>query len=499
MTISVRNTVCAALTSAVAALCSPVGGAAWRVAPEEIQKTPGWMIETGMLPVDADETECAEVPDDMTLFLLVGQSNMAGRGLVSKECRSVLKNAYKLTRDDKWVRAGTPVHFDRKTCGVGIAESFVQAFHKDNPGRPVGLIPCAVGGSNSATWSPEPPHGIVGVNFYRAVARARKAMKHGRLAGILWHQGEGDAARCETNTEYYPRRLKAIAEAFRRELAMPDVPFIVGEIGGLPANHAKVMNPLLSAAAAGIEKCALVPAADLTGCLSDRVHFDTPSYYVLGARYYARWKAVAQGGSAAVAVAADILAGRDLSDFICRGASPEAVAETFSLTGGVLAANAAHALVLESQERFDCENFVLQAEIRYESDGFADSGLQFCIEDAGGKCRMIEYQLKTTDIGDGWGLGGIRAARSVGEPYRKPNKAGDVRMPRQTAPVCKRGMWHRVSLLKNGNAISFFFDGVPVNAFVVDGAAAGRIGFQTKPCPEGRGSVSFRNVRMFQL
>jgi hypothetical protein len=32
----------------------------------------------------------------------------------------------------------------------------------------------------------------------------------------------------------------------------------------------------------------------------------------------------------------DILAGRSLSDFICRNAAPETVAETISLTNGVL-------------------------------------------------------------------------------------------------------------------------------------------------------------------
>ena len=198
----------------------------------------------------------------------------------------------------------------------------------------------------------------------------------------------------------------------------------------------------------------------------------------------------------------DILAGRSLSDFICRNAAPETVAETFSLTNGVLTANAAHPLVLESPERYDCESFVLSAEVRYESDGFADSGLQFCIEDVAGKNavrKRMEYQLKTVNIGDGWGLGGIRAARNAGEPYRKPNVAGDVRMPRQTTPVWKRGVWYNVSVRKEGNRFTFFFDGKLVNTFVVDGVTSGRIGFQTKPYPEGRGTVSFRNVRMLQL
>ena len=92
--------------------------------------------------------------------------------------------------------------------------------------------------------------------------------------------------------------------------------------------------------------------------------------------------AVSTGGAEGSRSGEDILAGRSLSDFICRNAAPETVTETFSLTNGVLTANASHALVLASPERYDCESFVLSAEVRYESDGFADSGLQFCIEDS---------------------------------------------------------------------------------------------------------------------
>lgn len=208
------------------------------------------------------------------------------------------------------------------------------------------------------------------------------------------------------------------------------------------------------------------------------------------------------GGKENPMLAVDILAGRHLSDFFCHDASQDAVAETFSLSNGVLTANAAHALVLECPERYDYENFALFAEVRYGSGGFADSGLQFCIEDIPGKNgirKRMEYQLKTVDIGDGWGLGGIRAARSAGASYLKPNAAGDVRIRRQSAPVWISGVWHKVSVIKEGNRFSFFFDGKIINTFVVDAATGGWIGFQTKPYPEGRGVVSFKNVKIMQL
>ena len=51
-------------------------------------------------PVDA--------PKDMKLILCIGQSNMAGRAKPTDEDRSVVANAYKLNRDNKWVAAKTP-------------------------------------------------------------------------------------------------------------------------------------------------------------------------------------------------------------------------------------------------------------------------------------------------------------------------------------------------------------------------------------------------------
>ena len=49
----------------------------------------------------------------MKLFLLVGQSNMAGRGAVSAKDAKPIARCLKLNRDGEWAEASTPFHFDR--------------------------------------------------------------------------------------------------------------------------------------------------------------------------------------------------------------------------------------------------------------------------------------------------------------------------------------------------------------------------------------------------
>ena len=52
------------------------------------------------------------------LFLLVGQSNMAGRGVVAPEDKVPHKRVLSLNKEDKWVPAVDPIHFDKPIAGV---------------------------------------------------------------------------------------------------------------------------------------------------------------------------------------------------------------------------------------------------------------------------------------------------------------------------------------------------------------------------------------------
>ena len=286
-----RNTFAVLLAACLPLVASAVSDV-WRATPEEIKRTPAWMVSHAQRPVDTNEVVVADVPRDMKLFLLVGQSNMAGRGRVSAEDAKPMARCLKFNRDGKWVGASTPIHFDRATAGYGIANSFVRRYLAEHPADTVGLIPCAVGGSLSVTWSPEDAPDPVGTNFRRALARAREARKNGRIVGILWHQGEADIGFFGSDPllkERYAARLAEMVRVFRTELNCPDAPFLVGEIGTLPRD-CTAMNPILAEAARRIPNAALVKASDLTGHMPDGVHFDTPSYTTLGIRYYEAWK-----------------------------------------------------------------------------------------------------------------------------------------------------------------------------------------------------------------
>jgi hypothetical protein len=214
-------------------------------------------------------------PDHLTLFLLIGQSNMAGRGPVGPEDQVTNPRIFMLTKDRTWTLAKDPLHYDRPTAGVGLASEFARVLAKADPSLTIGLIPCAVGATSLDQWKAGGPL------YNDAVARAREAMKRGTLAGILWHQGENDSAPDKVAT--YAGRFAAMIAQLRQDLGAEKVPVIVGELGRFRAASA-AFNAALPDVARRVPLCAEATAEGLTD-KGDHLHFDTPSLHVFGARY----------------------------------------------------------------------------------------------------------------------------------------------------------------------------------------------------------------------
>jgi hypothetical protein len=218
-------------------------------------------------------TFAQDAPKDMKLFLLIGQSNMAGRGKVEAQDQVENPNIFMLTKDLKWVIAKDPVHFDKGAAGVGLCSEFARDVLKADPKSNIGLIPCAVGGTSLDQWQPGKPL------YTTAIARAKEAMKQGTLAGILWHQGESDAKPELIAT--YPARFETMITQLRKDLGAENIPVLIGEVIPGHGKHDEV-NVALAETAKKTPNAALVSSADLG---KKQLHYDAADYRALGKRY----------------------------------------------------------------------------------------------------------------------------------------------------------------------------------------------------------------------
>ena len=225
------------------------------------------------------------------LYLLVGQSNMAGRGKVEAQDKVPHARVLMLTKEGTWVPAVDPMHFDKSAAGVGPGRTFGIALAEADPNVTIGLIPCACGGSPISVWEP-------GVDFAQthskpwddAIRRSELAMTVGTLKGILWHQGESD---CGPKTApLYEAKLTDLIARFRVALGAPDVPFLIGQIGqfeGKPWNvYHKQVDAAQQAVAAAVPHCAYVSSEGLTSN-PDKLHFNAESQREFGKRYAAAY------------------------------------------------------------------------------------------------------------------------------------------------------------------------------------------------------------------
>jgi hypothetical protein len=111
-------------------------------------------VRTKYFPGVADPVELIPKKENVWVFLLAGQSNMAGRGLVEPEDTVVNKWILSIDADGKLVYAKEPLHFYEPTmtgldCGVAFGRTLLKTLP---PGVSVLIIPTAVGGSSIAQW-----------------------------------------------------------------------------------------------------------------------------------------------------------------------------------------------------------------------------------------------------------------------------------------------------------------------------------------------------------
>ncbi|TDI77226.1 MAG: sialate O-acetylesterase [Bacteroidetes bacterium] len=222
----------------------------------------------------------------MHIFLLAGQSNMAGRGELSEIDRTPHPRVFVLDKNDKWVIATEPLHFDKpKVRGTGPGLAFAKEIAKQNPEIRIGLVPTAVGGSGIETWAPGGYHEKTGLYPWDdAVRRLRVAMQSGELKAILWHQGESDSR--PERAPQYEKRLHDLIRRFRNIASDEQLPFIIGQLGQFKewSDGRQLVNAVHENVPAQIERTRFVSSDGLTD-IGDGTHFDARSARELGRRY----------------------------------------------------------------------------------------------------------------------------------------------------------------------------------------------------------------------
>jgi hypothetical protein len=229
----------------------------------------------------ASVSQKQKVDTNFHVYLLIGQSNMAGRAPLDAESKKINPRILMLDSLNKWVAATDPVHFDKPSvAGVGPAISFGSSMLEGDKNIKIGLIPCALGGSPIKVWEPNAVYLKVYHPYDDAVQRARIAMQEGVLKGILWHQGESDND--SVHAPLYISKLKTLIDQLRSDLKQPNLPFIAGEIGHF--NKVNFINGVIDQLPQCVSNTAVVSAKELTD-KGDHLHFNTPSARILGKRY----------------------------------------------------------------------------------------------------------------------------------------------------------------------------------------------------------------------
>ncbi|RTE51892.1 sialate O-acetylesterase [Arenibacter aquaticus] len=222
--------------------------------------------------------------DNVWVFVLAGQSNMAGRGQVEPKDTIPDPRVLTLNRQGNIILAKEPLHFyEPSMAGLDCGLALGKAMLKNIPDSiSVLLIPTAVGGSSISKWLEGKEHRQVNLlsNFMEKVEQGKR---FGAIKGIFWHQGESDA-KPET-APWYEDRLRKLFTIFREIVGKPNTPIVIGQLGSYSTNEWwPKINEQIKAYVSSDSNAGLINTSDLEH-KGDEVHFNSEAQRTMGERY----------------------------------------------------------------------------------------------------------------------------------------------------------------------------------------------------------------------
>lgn len=221
--------------------------------------------------------------DEKPLYILLGQSNMAGRAPVEGADLDTLEHVFLFNDKGRFEKATNPLNrysnirksLDMQKLGPGY--SFARTVAAAHGGDDIYLLVNARGGVAISEFMKGSESGY----YEKTLQRIRQALDSCpglKPAAIIWHQGESDA-----QNVHYVDDLKTLIEDYREALGIPDLPLVMGEIWRKPNGSTDAFLKRIQEVPKKIPHSGLV-SAEGTSTI-DGTHFDAASQKLLGERY----------------------------------------------------------------------------------------------------------------------------------------------------------------------------------------------------------------------
>lgn len=261
----------------------------------------------------------SEPDPNFHIYLLFGQSNMAGGGastdIIAEDCdtsprvkvlafcdcptsgsgtwtSSVCDGSKPKRIHDQWYTAYPPLHICTEGVSPGdwFAKTMLDSVRSDIK---IGLIPCALSGQallvftkggsnfNIPTWA----HPTIGNSspYNWMLQRCKLAQQTGVIKGILLHQGESGAGSTSIS---WVELAKGIFDNLKKDLGLDsDIPVIVGELRQSSGSCCASFNKNIETLSKTYPNCGLASSAGLPSNGIDPYHFNSLGMREMGKRY----------------------------------------------------------------------------------------------------------------------------------------------------------------------------------------------------------------------
>ncbi|AWV98968.1 sialate O-acetylesterase [Arcticibacterium luteifluviistationis] len=232
------------------------------------------------------EEKASEIPNKskVWVFIMAGQSNMAGRGFVEPQDTLSQDRILSINSKSEIILAKEPLHWYEPNstgldCGLSFAQNLLLEIPQDVS---ILMLPVAIGGSSTTQWLGDSTYRGVQLltNFKEKVAIGKK---YGTIKGIIWHQGESDAN--GRSLPQYSTRMETLLKQFRKETGNKKLPIIMGELGGYRQSENWLeLNDKIRNLSSKDKYTGFITTKDLNH-KGDNLHFNSEGLREIGKRF----------------------------------------------------------------------------------------------------------------------------------------------------------------------------------------------------------------------